>query len=72
MKFTLQRIWPEQKKTTLITVIYGLVNPRKRRKRKNAKPIENPHLASSSASISRSAQLPVPEASTKLSKSSSS
>lgn len=60
MKFAVPRIWREPK-DHVGDCYFCVVNPAKRRKGKNAKPIEYPDLASSSASISHSPQLPVPE-----------
>lgn len=71
MKFAIPRIWREPKDHTT-DCYFCMVNPSKRRRGKNAKPIEYPDLESSSAPIAHDLTRPVPEPPKKLSQKSSS
>ena len=71
MKFGTPRIWRDPK-DHVNDCYFCIVNPRKRRSGKNAKPIEYPNPDSSSAPIAHSLTLPVPEPPMKLSQTSSS
>ncbi|CAH4029585.1 unnamed protein product [Pieris brassicae] len=71
IKFAIPRIWREPKDHTT-DCYFCMVNPSKRRRGKNAKPIEYPDLESSSAPIAHDLTRPVPEPPKKISQKSSS
>ncbi|CAF4947727.1 unnamed protein product [Pieris macdunnoughi] len=71
MKFAIPRIWREPK-DHITDCYFCMVNPSKRRRGKNAKPIEYPDLESSSAPIAHDLTRPVPDPPKKLSQKSSS
>nr|XP_022910769.1 uncharacterized protein LOC111421790 isoform X3 [Onthophagus taurus] len=60
MKFAIPRIWREPK-DHVNDYYFCIVNPSKRRRGKNAKPIEYPDLESSSAPVAHNLTRPVPE-----------
>ncbi len=71
MKFATPRIWREQR-NHVHDCYFCIVNPSKRRRGKNAKPVEYPDLASSSAPIPHDLTRPVPEPPKNLSQKSNS
>lgn len=71
MKFAIPRIWREPK-DDVTDCYFCMVNPSKRRRDKNTKPIEYPDLESSSAPIAYDPTRPVPEPPKKLYQKSSS